>query len=77
VTVQNFRLAIHVGPCAVKEYADRLRAAGWDDVVEGTEHVYGTISGVLDCPDAIARAAKALGHRPYVTGHRASAPVKV
>lgn len=77
MTVQNFRLSIHVGPCGVKEYANRLRVAGWDDVVEGTEHVYGTISGVLDYPDAIARAAKALGHKPYITGYRATAPVEV
>lgn len=31
---------IHVGPCYVNLYAEKVRAAGFEVVTEGTEHLY-------------------------------------
>lgn len=37
---KTYHLRAYTGPVYVKEYAERLRAAGYKDVREGTEHVY-------------------------------------
>lgn len=35
-----FHIRLYTGPTAVKDYAERLRVAGYDVTCEGTEHVY-------------------------------------
>ena len=53
----TYALKAFTGPCAVKEYATKLRAiAGLESVSEGTENVYFTVSDELTHFDAMTHA---------------------
>lgn len=39
-----YRVKVYVGPVSVQHYAAQAKAAGFTDVFDGTEHVYGTVS---------------------------------
>jgi hypothetical protein len=55
----TFALKVYVGPVAVKQVAEKLRAiAGVDSISEGTEAVYFTLS---DEPDHDAARTRAQG----------------
>lgn len=53
------RFSIHVGPCAVKQLSEKMRAQGLQVALEGTEHVYLDIAGET-WEDAIAGVMPAL-----------------
>lgn len=40
----QYRIADHTGPTLVQTFAEKVREAGFKDVVEGTETVYATVT---------------------------------
>lgn len=50
---------VWTGPCAVKQAAADLRAAGVEVSIEGTEHVYLPVPEGMDAPGPALAAARA------------------
>lgn len=75
MTFKYYRVRVYVGPVAVKHYAEQARRAGWTNVFDGTEHVYGTVASptLNDVTDRLCfqqKACDAVYGAPMAAGWR-------
>ena len=59
--IKGYRIRLYVGPCGVKEIAEKIRAAGFTVDIEGTEHIHYRAPfvddgwGTISACDAVAK----------------------